>query len=176
MVLGPPDSQLANRVDQLWQGGALYELEPLMAKEMENFAAEGTTLCHQIAFEFAYGVIMTTGERHPSLSRWHWCIAKTVREVHSWVEHQGEAFDVSIISDGAENIQQMGYVRLSSVLRVDYEAVGVQSCSFLEFCDWLRAPKRTRLFDRYIVVSDLMSGAKQLIRSEAQRRRSTRFR
>ncbi len=160
-VAGPAESQLASRVDELWKCGGLTELEDLLDAELKAFIESGATLCHQVAFEFAYGLKIVMGKRHASLGDWRWCVGGTVRGTHSWIEHRGEAFDVGISIDSAGRPEQMVFVRPVAQLRHEYKAFATQSRSFLDFIDWLDVSKRIKLFPKYPVISNLISETKK---------------
>jgi hypothetical protein len=159
------DSQLAQRLYGLWEGGGLGEMAEALLMERQQFDKAGATRCHDLAFEFAYGAVICAGGFDPSLTEWKWCIGKTTsRDIHSWIEHRGEAFDIVIgLNDESGEHIQVAYVRSAVELRAGYEAVAIEAKSLMAFADWLSLPHRNKLFPKYPGVSSLLSRKKDAI-------------
>ena len=158
------DSALADRLQQLWEGDGLPEMASALALEREQFVESGKTRCHDVAFEFAYGLGVIVEGTHLSLRDWSWCVAHTVKDVHSWIEYRGEAFDVVIGDEqNPKEFEQIAVVRPAADLRASYRAVLVECRTVLTFAGWLTSPHERNLFARYPVVSQIAAAKRKEI-------------
>lgn len=165
VVVENPDSQLANRFLELWKGGGLLELVQTAVAERSHFRSETSTLCHNMAFEFAYAICMTMGGLDPALKAWRWSVAETIRGTHSWVEHQGEAIDFQMAQvEGEPELTHCAFVRPTTELRSKYQAKRVENLTFLAFGRWISHDRPTDLFSLHPEVSKQATSTKIRVR------------
>jgi hypothetical protein len=163
IACGRDDSQLAERIYQLWQHDGMPEAASVLAREKDEYPRTGQTKCHEFAFEFAYGSVVNVRDpEHPALADWKWCVAQTEsRELHSWIEHAGEGFD-SIMALADDRVEQLVYVRSATELREFYRVVAIQSRTLREFAAWMATP-RGKLFSRYPTVARIAADMRRHI-------------
>jgi hypothetical protein len=156
-----PESALAARIAGLWEAGAIDDFGRRLAREVESYLAANKGNCHALAYTFAFDLIASIGELYPPLAAWQWCIAKTTaRGMHSWIEHEGEAFDTSILSANGE-LRPVIHVHTIAECRKLYEPRDLESRPLLDFARWLVTPERSNLFQNYPDLSARFSIEKQ---------------
>jgi hypothetical protein len=120
--------------------------------------ADGSGSCHYVAFEFAQARVRLRSRkasRVGSLARWRWVMAYLPRigSEHSWIECDGEMFDVrrTVFKKTFVPVILCGY---PEDLRNTEPLKAVESKSFNTFARWFESPSDSLLFRRHVGVSE----------------------
>lgn len=168
-IVAPADSDLVHRVAGLCENGALQEFVRAFQGETRKRLSDGRGNCHSLAFEFAYAATASLGLagvsiNEQSVGKWSWCVghAPVIDSEHSWIEFYDESIDVVLTNtfSPSRDYQTVVLVQPRSELRAHYQVTNVESCSFVDFSQWLISPRRYRLFSRHGVLSDTLSKQK----------------
>ena len=159
MMLAGEPLRLAAAMKLAWNAGALPEFAQIVRRHEDSSREQGRGLCHQVAFEFVYSLVITAKLHNQlaALKGWTWCMADRTNgySEHSWIERYGEAMSADYIADPT-NLRE-GYVALlvmpAALYRQHQSTTNVESRTFEEVARFIEGEFNV-LFPKHRVLSD----------------------